>query len=330
MPSCSRCSCSPLPYLKKKFKFKRPTKATIIRLAGWYATRAVAGLLWCAVIWAFIGKDALPAYGKSSDSSPCVPQHDLNNESLYEILDSLILPPNTNTAGEEYTFGNYSYLYTCNSNYDDDQYCLVTLGLDQDCANKVTFNVSVLNNLSYVDDQNYSTTDYNFTFDIDKEIELADAKPSYSLFVFSDGHFFALMVLVVAASIGGMVARVFRLPPLLGMMIAGFLLRNLPVVGIAGDISPVWSSTLRYTVLVIILIRGGMALEVEQLWNLKLTLSALALFPGFIEAGVAGVIAIFLLGMPWEWGLLLGLVTWEWGLLLGLVSNMRMGIINER
>ncbi len=294
--------------MKKKFKFKRPTKAAIVSLVGWYATRALVGLLWCAVVWAFIGKDALPAYGKSNDQSPCVTQYDLNNESLYDILDSLTLP--LNTAEGESTFGNFSYLYTCNDD-GNDQYCLVTLGLDMDCVNNLVVNVSLLSNLSYVDDQNYSTTNYNFTFDIDKEIESLNTKASYSLFVFPEGHFFALMILVVAASIGGMIARFFRLPPLLGMMIAGFLLRNLPVIGIAGDISPVWSSTLRYTVLVIILIRGGMALEVKQLWNLKLTLSALALFPGIIEAGVAGTIAIFFLGMPWEWGLLLGLVAWE-------------------
>ena len=61
------------------------------------------------------------------------------------------------------------------------------------------------------------------------------------------------------------------------MMVAGFLLRNIPVIGIAGNISSVWSSTLRYTVLVIILIRGGMSLEIKQLWSLKLTLTALAL-----------------------------------------------------
>ncbi len=127
MPSCSKCS---LPYLKKKFKFKRPTKATIVSLVGWYATRALVGLLWCAVVWAFIGKDAaLPAYRKSNDQSPCVTQYDLNNESLYDILDSLTLP--LNTAEGESTFGNFSYLYTCNDD-GNDQYCL---GLDMDCVN---------------------------------------------------------------------------------------------------------------------------------------------------------------------------------------------------
>lgn len=294
--------CSPFIYLREKVRnFQRPTKEDVIRLAGWYTTRAIVGLLWCAVVWAFVGKDALPAYGKSDAYSDCVSQHSLNNDSLYELLDSLSLPQNT-----EDMFGNHSYLYTCDEK--DGQYCLVTLGLDADCANRLKINVSLLNNLSNTDDQNYSTSDYNFTFDISKEIDNANAKPSYSLFIIPDGHFFALMVLVLAASIGGMIAGVFKLPPLLGMMVAGILLRNLPVVGIAGDISPVWSSTLRYTVLVIILIRGGMALEIKQLWNLKLTLSALALIPGFIEAGVAGIIAIFFLGMPWEWGLLLGLV----------------------
>ncbi len=303
----SSCCSDVGVYFKKKFKFKKPTKKKVIRVLGWYTTRAVVGLLWCAVVWAYIGKDALPAYGSSDSDSPCVSEHSLNNESLYDLLDSLMLAQNT-----ENSFGNYSYLYPCKE--DDSEYCIVTLNLDVDCVNKININVSLLNNLTYIEEQNYSTTDYNFTFDVSKEIEAANAKPAYSLFVFPEGHFFALLVLVIFASIGGMIAGFFKLPPLLGMMIAGFLLRNLPVVGIAGDISSVWSSTLRYTVLVIILIRGGMALEVKQLWNLKITLTALALLPGIIEAGVAGVIAIYFLEMPWQWAFLLGLVSYNYAL----------------
>lgn len=288
-------------YVKKAIRFKRPSKKKVIRLAGWYTTRAVAGLLWCGVIWAYIGKDALPAYGTSDDYSPCISKY---NDSLLisEVLDSLMLPQNTNDS-----IGNYSYLYTCNEK--DGEYCLATINHELNCVNKFNFNVSVFDNLSQFisADQNYSgSSEYSYTFDLGKEIKDTNAKTTYTLFDVSPGHFFALMVLVIFASIGGMIAGLVRLPPLLGMMIAGFLLRNLPVVGIAGDISYVWSSTLRYTVLVIILIRGGMALEVKQLWNLKVTLTLLALLPGIIEAAVAGVVAIYLLGMPWQWGLLLG------------------------
>lgn len=290
-------------YVKKAIRFKRPSKKKVIRLAGWYTTRAVAGLLWCGVVWAYIGKDALPAYNTSEEYSPCISEHNVTDSFLSEVLDSLLLPQNTNNSNDP-SVGNYSYLYTCNAK--DGEYCLATLNHDLNCVNKFNFNVSVIDNLSSIQDLNYSMSDYNFTFDLSKEIKDADAKTTYTLFDISPGHFFALMVLVILASVGGMLAGLLRLPPLLGMMIAGFLLRNLPVIGIAGDISYVWSSTLRYTVLVIILIRGGMALEVKQLWSLKVSLTLLALVPGIMEAAAAGIAAIFLLGMPWQWGLMLG------------------------
>ena len=286
-----KCSCNPKAYLKKAFKFKRPKKAKVIRELGWYITRAVVGLLWCTVVWAFVGKDALPAYSKSE---PCVVEHDLSNRSLSDFFKSLALNSDT-----EDSFVNYTYpLYTCNqSGYKQ------CFEFQLDCNNKIPFTLVLPNKSSDYDEENSSTINYTFSFQV-SEPKMESA--SYNLFEIPEGHFFALMVLIVAASIGGMIARIFKLPPLLGMMVAGFLLRNIPVIGIAGNISSVWSSTLRYTVLVIILIRGGMSLEIKQLWSLKLTLTALALVPGVLEAGVAGIIAIFFLGMPWQWGLMLG------------------------
>ena len=52
-------------------------------------------------------------------------------------------------------------------------------------------------------------------------------------------------VLFVCCILGGMVAEVVRLPPLLGMLITGCLLRNLPIINVAKDIDTNWSGALR-------------------------------------------------------------------------------------
>ena len=56
---------------------------------------------------------------------------------------------------------------------------------------------------------------------------------------------FYITVLFVCCILGGMVAELVRLPPLLGMLITGCLLRNVPVVNVAKDIDTNWSGALR-------------------------------------------------------------------------------------
>ena len=54
-----------------------------------------------------------------------------------------------------------------------------------------------------------------------------------------------ITVLFVCCILGGMVAKAVRLPPLLGMLITGCLLRNLPIINVAKDIDTNWSGALR-------------------------------------------------------------------------------------
>ncbi|XP_067050067.1 sodium/hydrogen exchanger 9B2-like isoform X1 [Acropora muricata] len=125
------------------------------------------------------------------------------------------------------------------------------------------------------------------------------------------GNMFGIYIVVVFASLFGFIVRNIphlRLPPLLGMLLAGLLLRNVRGIDFARHIDKRWSSTLRSTALVIILIRSGLGLNTSALRKLKFTLMRLALLPCIFEAIAAAVIVHLLLDMRWLWAFQLGFV----------------------
>ena len=122
----------------------------------------------------------------------------------------------------------------------------------------------------------------------------------------SDGHFFALFILLVLSAFFGFLSRLVYLHPLTGMLIAGFILRNVPYTDFAADINPMWSSTIRNICLVVVLIRGGLSLDAHQLKRLKVAVFLLAIVPCVCEGAVDGAIATIFLPLPWKWGLMLG------------------------
>ena len=126
------------------------------------------------------------------------------------------------------------------------------------------------------------------------------------------GNLFSLYVLLVLASLGGFLisrkTRYFSLPALLGMMIVGFLLKNVKQISLATDIDREWSSILRQVALAVILLRSGLGLDISALKRLRFTVLRLAFVPCITEAMTVAVVAHFLLGLPWLWALQLGYV----------------------
>ena len=123
------------------------------------------------------------------------------------------------------------------------------------------------------------------------------------------GNMFGIYIVVVCASLFGFIVGKIphlRLPPLLGMLLAGLLLRNVRGIDFASHIDKRWSSTLRSTALVIILIRSGLGLNTPALRKLKFTLVRLALLPCIFEAIAAAVIVHLLLDMRRLWAFQLG------------------------
>jgi len=122
------------------------------------------------------------------------------------------------------------------------------------------------------------------------------------------GTVFSLIVLVVAAHIGGWLVSLIKLPPLLGMLIVGILLKNVPYIDVARGLDSSWSAALRSTALAVILLRAGLGLDPAALKQLSAMVFRLAFSPCMAECVTVAVASHFILDFPWLWGFMLGFV----------------------
>uniref|UniRef100_A0A5F9DSX1 Solute carrier family 9 member B1 n=2 Tax=Oryctolagus cuniculus TaxID=9986 RepID=A0A5F9DSX1_RABIT len=133
--------------------------------------------------------------------------------------------------------------------------------------------------------------------------------------VLPGGNLFGLLIVFYCAIIGGKLLQLIRipsvppLPPLLGMLLAGFIIRNVPFISKHVQVHNTWSSTLRNIALTIILIRAGLGLDAKALKHLKGVCLRLSMGPCIMEACSAAVFSHFIMKLPWEWGFLLGWYT---------------------
>ncbi|XP_077355998.1 sodium/hydrogen exchanger 9B2 isoform X1 [Festucalex cinctus] len=128
------------------------------------------------------------------------------------------------------------------------------------------------------------------------------------------GRVFGIVIIFISAVLGGRLLGMVQfpglppIPPLLGMLLAGLLLRNVPYVTDAVYVDATWSSALRSVALAIILARAGLGLDPSALRRLKAVCLRVAVGPCVVEACVVAVVSHFLLALPWVWGFLLGFV----------------------
>uniref|UniRef100_A0A3P9DKC7 Sodium/hydrogen exchanger 9B2 n=1 Tax=Maylandia zebra TaxID=106582 RepID=A0A3P9DKC7_9CICH len=128
------------------------------------------------------------------------------------------------------------------------------------------------------------------------------------------GNLFGIIILFICSVLGGKLVGMIQLPtlppfpPLLGMLLAGLLLRNVPYITDAIFIDTHWSAALRNIALSIILTRAGLGLNPEALSRLKAVCVRVAVGPCMVEACIVAVVSHFLLGLPWVWGFILGFV----------------------
>ncbi|GAB1288141.1 Sodium/hydrogen exchanger 9B2 [Apodemus speciosus] len=126
------------------------------------------------------------------------------------------------------------------------------------------------------------------------------------------GNLFGIIILFYCSIAGGKLFGLIKLPtlpplpPLLGMLLAGFLLRNVPVINDNVRIQHRWSSSLRSIALSVILVRAGLGLDSKALRKLKGVCVRLAMGPCIVEACTSAILAHFLMGLPWQWGFILG------------------------
>ncbi|XP_074252618.1 sodium/hydrogen exchanger 9B1 isoform X3 [Saimiri boliviensis] len=128
------------------------------------------------------------------------------------------------------------------------------------------------------------------------------------------GNLFGLLIIFYSAIIGGKFVELIRiplvppLPPLLGMLLAGFMIRNVPFISKHVHVDSTLSSVLRNIALTVILIRAGLGLNPQALKQLKGVCFRLAVGPCLIEASAAAVFSHFIMKFPWQWAFLLGFV----------------------
>ncbi|KAJ8983795.1 hypothetical protein NQ317_008113 [Molorchus minor] len=118
-----------------------------------------------------------------------------------------------------------------------------------------------------------------------------------------DGRLFQLIVLSIGAYCGGWLISLTTLPALVGMLFTGLLFQNLNIVNIDKSFASI-TKELRNTALVILLIRAGLDLDPTALRRLKFTVMKIGLIPWTAEAIVIAVLSVYLLHIPWEYGLL--------------------------
>jgi NhaP-type Na+/H+ or K+/H+ antiporter len=119
------------------------------------------------------------------------------------------------------------------------------------------------------------------------------------------GYVFALVAVYVGATVCAKLSVRLGMPPLVGMMVGGFVLRNANAGTEA--LLPFVTGLLRNGALVIILIRAGMGLDLQALMKYKLFMGVISVVPCLVEAlTVMGVAAALFGDIDLKWGLLLG------------------------
>lgn len=127
---------------------------------------------------------------------------------------------------------------------------------------------------------------------------------SYALLYLSIGDSFlptnpawCLYIIWVCSHLGAILIGMCRLPPLLGMLLSGILLKNLPIDLVEG-LPKSWSSGVRAVGLSVILMRSGLELDYEAIKKIGWMAGRLTVLPGTSEAFLAGLVAHGLFGMP--------------------------------
>ena len=117
------------------------------------------------------------------------------------------------------------------------------------------------------------------------------------------GAVFAVFVVLFSSfGAGRVVARFPPMPALLGQLVAGFLLRNIPTVGdaVGAAVDARFSAAARTAALGIVLARAGLSLDVKAVYRLRWAIKRLAFGPATAEALVVTLLAKPALGLPWS------------------------------
>lgn len=106
-----------------------------------------------------------------------------------------------------------------------------------------------------------------------------------------------LILIWQAAHVGGFVFDLIRFPSIVGMMLVGFILRNL-MGPILDPLPDSWIFAARQACAVVVVLRAGMEVEVNKLRELGFSTLRLIFLPGLCEVFVIAILAQSIFGMP--------------------------------
>ena len=210
-------------------------------VVGKVLTRVLALLVWYGVLWGIFGKAALPAF--APDLAPPSSGCNGNNDNY------------SNTTAESVAShcSDFSFFLnsSCPSKYSNENFSIEVVSDSGDSAGVG------------------EVPGGDMCSEVEKCVQGCFCQEAHEahgsdFFDIPDGHFFGLFMLTIVSAFFGFLAHIFRLPHLFGMMMGGILLNNLPVVGVARNISHEWSDVIRTCALVVVLIRGGLSMDESE------------------------------------------------------------------
>jgi len=122
------------------------------------------------------------------------------------------------------------------------------------------------------------------------------------------GSGFALFICWVCGLVGGWLMEIISQPPLLGMLIAGIVLRNIGSPSLVEPLPDEWATAVRVFGLSVILMRSGLELDLGAIKRIGPACVRLTVAPGCSEAIMVGVAGYIIFGMPITLALSLGFI----------------------
>jgi Kef-type K+ transport system membrane component KefB len=115
------------------------------------------------------------------------------------------------------------------------------------------------------------------------------------------------LLLWASAQVGAIIATIFYLPRVLGMLVAGLLLENIPWSAIDAFPSK-WGVQMRAAALATIFLRCGLELDFNTMRRFKYPATRLALVPGITEALYDAGLGVAMFNMPFLLALTMGFI----------------------
>ena len=140
-------------------------------------------------------------------------------------------------------------------------------------------------------------------------LSMFDLNTSNELFLpnFKNNYVYSLILVVYLAYMFGFFLNlILNFPPLLGMLIIGFVFQNVELINV--NFNEKWSAMLRNIALSTILLRAGMGLNLKALRRLGISTFLLTVLPGISECLTTAIISKFAFNLPWIWGFVIGSV----------------------